>query len=230
MTWEHWVIIYKTVEYSVSFLTVVIGILSIVFFKRNTLHYKLLCYYFVINAFVDLIGWCVYYFKFFEFSYMNSLNHLLIISETLLIGSFFLKLLNTKVKKYIIIGLMTAVIGFDLYSVLTHSINENTKYNSALLSGLLCLAGLITFHEVYLNKFSKKISVQPDIIIVGSFIFIYMFLVIIFFLMPSMIEYSQLGATQLVIFKNILIIICLLGILRGMWLKINLTPIASLKP
>jgi hypothetical protein len=228
MTLNDWILIYKIIEYSASLLMVSLGVMSILFFKENN---RILSYYFIINASVELTSLSVVHAQIINFPYISSLNHVLIISEVLLIGTFFKSFLKNKIQIGIIHVIMFVVIIYDLYTIIeTHSILSSTQYISALLSTLLCIAGLMAFYEIAILKYSKQIFKQPNLIIVGSFIFIYTLLIIIFIFTPSIMKYSELATYQIFILRNFLIFLCLTGIGYGMWLKIKLQPTASPKP
>jgi hypothetical protein len=218
MNWEIITIIYRFVEYSVTTLAILIGVLSIFLLPKLPNNYKFLCINFIIAAIVDLIMADYYYFHFFNFPKLNSLEHLLITSEVILVGVFFYKILINSEKKYYILILISLVLLFELFAIIKYSINEQSEYASSVLSFCMCLAGLTTLFEISRKNLNKNFMKQPDTLITVSFVTIYSVLIIFFLLYPSIVQYP-IPATFFIIFKNIFLLIALFIIAKAMHSK-----------
>lgn len=226
MNWEVITVIYKTVEYSVTSLNVLMGILSIFLFTKLPSNYQLLCVNFMIASLIELITIGVNYFHLYEIPHLESLEHLLIISEAILVGLFFSKIAENVTLRNAIIFLIFVVILFELYMIVAYPIDKNTEYGSIILSSSMCMCGLITLFEISKKNLNQNFNKQPDTIIVGGLIAIYTILIILFFLYQPILQFPSL-ATFFIIFKNLCLFIALVVIAKGMLLKVKKTKPAS---
>ena len=219
MTWDNWVFVYKMTQNTASLLAMSMGVLGFFAFNKLNTPYKLLCINFIIAAIGEAIGWGVYVFKWFTIPSINIVNHFFIISESILIGSFFLSFVVLNLRRYTIILLIAIIIGFDLFTVITRSLSEDANLTSAVLSGLLCVAGLLAFYELSTAKTFRRFGKQPSMIVTSGYIVIYALLLFIYFILPVTIDYSQLLAVQLIIAKNIALSTFHTTVLYGIWLQ-----------
>jgi hypothetical protein len=230
MNLETWRSLFRISANANTYLTIGIGMFCLwLVFKLNP-HYRLICYYFICAIIMESIG------KYLSLTdapstYYRYINHPYIIIETLLIGTFFYRFVKSKSSKLFIIFCIFIVLSYEGFVLLSEGFEAETRYGSAVLSGSLCLAGLVTLYELSILKVMSSFKKRADIQIVGSFVVIYALLVFIFFIIPSLIAYSRIMANQVLILKNILSTVSLLFILRGLWIQYKFsTPTASPKP
>jgi hypothetical protein len=233
MDLENWRHIYRLSATSLSLMGIVMGLPCIFLLPRLNPHFKLLCYYFIFSLFAELYTWVLTYFDLLE-RYGTTINHPFIIVEALLIGAFYCQIVGKRKQSYVIVFLLTIVILFEIYVIVFKGITSDSQYGSGILSGSLCLAGLITLRVLSTEKVSKSFLTRPETQVVFGFTCIYALIVFIYLILPSTIEYSRILANQLLVLKNVLSIISLAYICYGMWLKYKqlsrLTPTASPKP
>lgn len=224
MDLENWRHIFRLSATTLSLLSIAIGLCSIYFTSRVNQPFKLICYYFLFTIFAELYAWILTYFGLLD-KYGKTINHPFIVVEAILVGGFFYQLSKNSNLKTVIAGLISVIVLSELYIVIFNGITAESRYGSAILSGLLCIAGLITLGVLSKSRVQHNFAKRPEVQIVLGFTCVYALIVFIFFILPSAIEYSRILANQLLIVKNIFSIISLCYICYGMWRKSSQFPL-----
>ena len=220
MDLENWRQIFRFSANTLSVLSIAIGLYNIYLLPRLNQPFKLICYYFLFTIFAELYTWILTYFNLLD-KYGTTINHPYIIVEAMLIGGFFYQLSKHSNLKVVILGLISVVVISEVYIIVFNGITSDSRYGSAILSGLLCIMGLITLGLLSQSKVQHHFAKRPEVQITLGFTCVYALIVSIFFVLPSAIEYSRILANQLLIIKNIFSIISLCYICYGLWRKID---------
>ncbi len=223
MSWDNWVFLYRTIESLVSFSSFGMTLLSILLFAKLNKPFKVLAISFWFSGLTEAIGWYIRLAN-LDGSYYNILGHVSMVIDCLLMGAFFYMLVKSQTRERVVIALTTFVILHNLFTVLSESMSASTEINGLTLAALLCIAGLVVFYDLSKIQTERRLLKQPEAIVVGSYVIIYSLLVLLFFLLPLITAYSGLMATQLIILKNALILLSLIGIGYGMWRKSQSRP------
>jgi hypothetical protein len=154
--------------------SVVLEIISKFFLKINPESL-----YFTYNNFVFIIfeAWFVYWYLFMTFPAQKILKTWLIINFSFILLFF----------------------GYLVYSK-----NPNSDYRSFVPAFLHILILLYALYLIVKTKTSNSLLKNPDFIILLSFLMSYTILILVFFFLPPIIEYSRLLANQFIFVKYLI--------------------------
>jgi hypothetical protein len=97
------------------------------------------------------------------------------------------------------------VLSFELVTHLTEDYPSN-DYSSAFLATVYLLPILLTLYYISVSQASNIFFKIPNVIITLAFLSSYVVLLLVFWLLPTFINYSKILANQLFIFKNFIAI------------------------
>jgi hypothetical protein len=163
--------------------------------------FKYIVYYFMMSSILEILA------KIFlkldkPQEYFWLVNHFYVFIETILVGLFiYTKLHSEKIKKLNVFCCLIILI-FQFWVFFTSPI-LNSEYSSALLATVFSVLLLFSLFDYSQHSYKKKFYQTPNILVLLSFLSAYLFLLILFWFLPTVISYSRVLANILIIIKNI---------------------------
>jgi hypothetical protein len=134
--------------------------------------------------------------------YFSFIDHLYVFFEVIFIWLFIYNTLETGVFKKIVLCVITGLLIFQLKVFLTSPLLDS-RYSSALLASTYSILILISLFDQSQKKYKGRFYKLSEVIVVLDFLLAYLILLILFWFLPSITEYSRIWANIAIIIKNL---------------------------
>jgi hypothetical protein len=205
---------YLTADANLYFLLVA-ALVGLYFVRRISVPMRVIVAYLAVSSALELVS---KYGMIKELPpvFFNRLNYTYVWAEAALVGTYlYLCSRMVWIRRIVLVSVGLFLMG-EIYYLYAFS-DPDPSYVSASAALFFILVFLVIMFDLSVAHHQQIFYTIPEVIVIIGFLMAYVMLLLVFFVLPSLIEYSKTAANQLLILRNSIGLLFYVLLMYGLW-------------